>query len=53
MPNYLSRKRVNSMVRDEVYYQNRINLLTNRDPVVNVRLINKLKRQLRALKANG
>ena len=41
------------MIRTEMYYQNRINLLTSRDPVGNVRLINKLKRQLRALKANG
>jgi hypothetical protein len=30
--------------------ENRIALLTNRDPVGNMRIINKLKRQLRALK---
>ena len=30
---------------------NRINLLINRDPVVNMRIINKLKRQYRRLEA--
>ena len=30
--------------------ENRINLLTQRDPVGNVRIVNKLKRRLRALK---
>ena len=29
--------------------ENRINLLQNRDPVGNMRLVNKLKRRLRAL----
>ena len=38
------------MERNESYYTNRINLLSERDPVGNVRLINKLKRQLKALK---
>lgn len=39
------------MERNELYYQNRINLLTERDPIGNARLVNKLKRQLRALKS--
>ena len=39
------------MERNELYYQNRIDLLTSRDPIGNARLVNKLKRQLRALKA--
>ena len=30
--------------------ENRIELLSNRDPVRNMRIINKLKRQLRRLK---
>lgn len=37
------------MKRTEQYYINRINLLNARDPVGNIKLINKLKRQLRAL----
>ena len=32
--------------------ENRINLLSNRDPVGNMRLINKLKRRLRRLTSN-
>ena len=32
--------------------ENRINLLTNRDPVGNMRIINKLRRRLRRLTAN-
>ena len=32
--------------------KNRIELLTNRDPVANARLINKAKRRLRALEKN-
>ena len=32
--------------------ENRINLLTNRNPVGNMRLINKLKRRLRRLTSN-
>ena len=31
--------------------KNRINLLTGRDPVGNMRIVNKLKRQLRRLEA--
>ena len=31
--------------------KNRINLLTNRDPIGNMRIINKLKRQLRRMEA--
>ena len=33
--------------------ENRINLLTNRDPIGNMRIINKLKRRLRKLKNNA
>ena len=33
--------------------ENRINLLTNRDPVGNMRIINKLKRRLRKLTNNA
>lgn len=32
--------------------ENRINLLSNRDPVGNMRIINKLRRRLRRLTAN-
>ena len=35
--------------RDEVYIKNRIELLTNRDPVANANIIRKLERQLRNL----
>ena len=33
----------------KIMINNRISLLSNRDPVVNTRIINKLKRQLRRL----
>ena len=33
--------------------ENRINLLTNRDPVGNMRIINKLRRRLRKLTSNS
>ena len=33
--------------------ENRINLLTNRDPVVNVKIIRKLERRLRKIAAVG
>ena len=36
------------MIRDKLYYQNRINLLTNRGKENN-RIIKKLQRQLRAM----
>lgn len=35
--------------RDETYIRGRIELLTNRDPVANARIIHKLERQLRSL----
>ena len=38
-------------MRDILYYENRIHLLENRDPVVNARIIKKCQRQLRRLKA--
>ena len=41
------------MERNQVYYENRIALLTARDPIGNVKLINKLKRQLRAYLAKN
>jgi hypothetical protein len=34
---------------EKIKISNRISLLTNRDPVVNMRIINKLKRRLRRL----
>ena len=33
--------------------ENRINLLSNRDPVGNMRIINKLRRRLRKLTSNS
>ena len=33
--------------KSELYYKNRIHLLTQRDPVRNMRIINKLKRAYR------
>ena len=33
----------------KIMINNRISLLSNRDPVINMRIINKLKRQLRRL----
>lgn len=33
----------------KIRLENRIELLTKRDPVVNAKLINKLKRQLRSI----
>ena len=35
--------------RDEAYIRGRIELLTNRDPVANARIIRKLERQLHNL----
>ena len=36
------------MERNELYYRNRIALLTSRDPIGNAKLVKKLERQLRA-----
>ena len=36
------------MIRDKLYYQNRINLLSNRNKE-NIRIVKKLERQLRQL----
>lgn len=41
------------MERNQVYYENRIALLAARDPIGNAKLINKLKRQLRAYLAKN
>ena len=51
--NKLSRIEVYKMERNQVYYENRIALLTARDPIGNAKLINKLKRQLRAYLAKN
>ena len=37
------------MIRNVLYYENRIHLLEQRDPVENAKLIKKCKRQLRKL----
>ena len=46
-------KEVFSMTRDIRYYENRISLLSNKNPVGNARIISKLKRKIRALKAKN
>lgn len=40
------------MIRDKVYYENRIAKMKATDPVGNMRLINKLTRKLRKLIAS-
>lgn len=40
-------------MRDIKYYENRINLLSGRKGASNARIINKLKRKIRALQAAG
>ena len=41
------------MVRNELYFENRIAILTARDPIGNAKLVKKLKRQLRAYLAKN